>query len=108
MEERRGVETGAATESWTVEHGAGSLDRMLGRDGVNNVRSYCWLAASMSASMSSSASSVSSQKAFISTSDCTKLEILLLRTLVTKHTLSNVYAQSKPVIRLVQCVVRTV
>ena len=59
--------------------------------------------------MSSSALSVSSQKkAFISTDDCTKLEILLLRTLVTKHTLSNVYAQSKPVIRLVQCVVRTV
>ena len=47
--------------------------------------------------MSSSASSVSSQKkAFISTGDRTKLEILLLRTLVTKHTLSNVYAQSKP------------
>ena len=46
--------------------------------------------------MSSSASSVSSQKKdFISTGDCTKLEILLLRTLVTKHTLSNVYAQSK-------------
>ena len=35
--------------------------------------------------MSSSALSVSSQKkAFISTGDCTKLEILLLRTLVTR------------------------
>ena len=29
MEERRGLETGAATESWTVEHGAGSLGRTL-------------------------------------------------------------------------------
>ena len=39
MEERRSLETGAATESWTVELGAGRLGPTLGRDGVNNVRS---------------------------------------------------------------------
>ena len=96
-----------------VELGEGRLGPTLGRDGVSNVCSYCWLAASMSVSMSSSASFVSSQKkAFISTGDCTKLEILLLRTLVTKQcvrSLNRLYgssnascAQSKPVIRLVQ------
>ena len=39
MEERRGLETGGATESWTVELGAGRLVPTLGRDGVNNVPS---------------------------------------------------------------------
>ena len=39
MEERRGLETGGATESWTVELGAGRLGPTLGRDGVNNVPS---------------------------------------------------------------------
>ena len=31
MEERRGLETGAATESWTVELGAGRLGPTLSR-----------------------------------------------------------------------------
>ena len=45
----------------------------------------------MSASMSNSALSVLSQKkAFISTGDCTKLEILLLRMLVTKQCVRTV------------------
>ena len=45
----------------------------------------------MSASVSSSVLSVSSQKkAFMSTGDCTKLEILLLRTLVTKQCVRTV------------------
>ena len=39
MEERRGLETGAATESWTIELGAGRLGPTLGRDGANNVPS---------------------------------------------------------------------
>ena len=39
MEERRGLETGGATESWTVELGADRLVPTLGRDGVNNVPS---------------------------------------------------------------------
>ena len=39
MEERRGLETGGATESWMVELGAGRLVPTLGRDGVNNVPS---------------------------------------------------------------------
>ena len=39
MEEKRGLETGEATESWTVELGAGRLGPTLGRDGVSNVRS---------------------------------------------------------------------
>ena len=37
MEERRGLETGAATKSWTVELGAGRPT--LGHDGANNVPS---------------------------------------------------------------------
>ena len=32
MEERRGLETGGAMESWTVELGAGRLVPTLGRD----------------------------------------------------------------------------
>ena len=39
MEERRGLEMGAATESWTVELGAGRLVPTLGCDRVNNVPS---------------------------------------------------------------------
>ena len=38
MEERRGLETGAAAESWTVELGADSRP-YVGSDGVNNVPS---------------------------------------------------------------------
>ena len=38
MEEmRRGLETGGAMESWTVELGTDRLGPTLGRDGVNNV-----------------------------------------------------------------------
>ena len=37
MEERRGLETDGATESWRVELGTGRLGPTLGRNGVNNI-----------------------------------------------------------------------
>ena len=105
MEERRGLETGAATESWRVELGADRLGPTLGRtESTMSPRNAGLLAARVH--QCRALLCLLRRRRRLSSLPATALN--LKSCCYARLLLSNVYAQSKPVIRLVQCAVRTV